>query len=81
MNDVRRVFVQGALCGACAATGFLFIMFWRITTSSRSAGAMVDGQFQPYQDDPSWYLMMIGGALMIAVGIGMLIYTWRRLPS
>jgi hypothetical protein len=79
MNDMRAVFVQGAVCGAFAAAGLMFVLFWHMVTSSANAGALVNGQFQPYQADSSWHIMAAGGGLLLAGGLAALVWTYRKL--
>jgi protein-S-isoprenylcysteine O-methyltransferase Ste14 len=79
MKDLRNALVKGALGGGCAAAGLMFILFWNMLFSSANAGAMVDGKFRPYQDDPAGYLLAGGGAVLLIVGLGVLFWTWRSL--
>jgi hypothetical protein len=79
MVEARRILVQGAICGGFVAAGLMFLIFWHIVRSSPNAGAMVRGQFQPYQDEPSWHLMAAGGLILLAAGLGLLAWAWRQL--
>jgi hypothetical protein len=79
MNNSRAVFVQGAVGGAFATAGLMFLLFWHMVTSSPNAGALVKGQFQPYQEDPSWHIMAVGGGLLLAGGLVALVWMYRKL--
>ncbi len=79
MKDPRAVFVQGAVCGAAVAAGLMFMVFWHILTSSPNAGALVEGKFLPYQDDPSAAIMAVGGGLLLVGGLVALAWTYRKL--
>jgi hypothetical protein len=77
--NAKAIFVQGAVCGAFASAGLMFLLFWNMVTSSPNAGALVQGQFQPYQDDPSWHIMAVGGGILLAGGLVALAWIYRKL--
>ncbi len=79
MTETRRVLVQGAVFGAFAGAGAVFVMFWHIVRSATNAGAMVEGSFRPYRDDPSWHILLVGGLLLLVAGAGLLVHAWRKL--
>jgi len=78
MNDARRRLIQGAILGGFIGAGAVFVMLWRIVTTAANAGALVDGQFRPYQADPSWHLLLGGGLVLLAGGLIVLAVTWRN---
>jgi hypothetical protein len=83
MNESRRRLIQGVVIGSFLGAGSMLIAFWRIITLATNAGAMVEGQFRPYQAMPEWHILLIGGLIIVVVALAFLMVTWRgvRAPS
>jgi hypothetical protein len=78
MNERRRMLLLGALCGGFMTAGLLFVVFWWRLATSPNAGAMVEGVFRPYSQDSSIHAIGLGGAVLLAGGLGFLGWEWRK---